>query len=133
VEYFDNVRSHLSADGLAVLNVYAPTEESRILSGVGTTWSATFPDAQWLRGPTANGMASHLLLGGPAVPIEPARIELARIPASIREGWRLYQHVNDLRPAPGVQPWTDDRAPIELLTDRAYRSRRPANAEQPAA
>jgi hypothetical protein len=78
-------------------------------------------------------MASHLLLGGPAVPIEAARIVLAEIPASIRAGWRLYQRVQDLSIAPGVQPWTDDRAPIELLTDRAYRSLRPANAERPAA
>jgi hypothetical protein len=132
IEFFENVRAHLSADGLAVLNVYAPAEESRMLSGVGATWSAAFQDAQWLRGPTANEMASHLLLGGPAVPIETARIALAQIPASIRAGWRLYQRVQDLSVAPGVQPWTDDRAPIELLTDRAYRSLRPANAEQPA-
>jgi spermidine synthase len=133
VEFFENVRSHLSADGLAVLNVYAPVEESRILSGIGATWSSAFPDAQWLRGPTANGMASHLLLGGPAVPIEATRVALADIPASIRAGWRLYQRVQDLPIAPGVQPWTDDRAPIELLTDRAYRSLRPANAKRPAA
>jgi predicted membrane-bound spermidine synthase len=133
VEFFENVRSHLSADGLALLNVYAPVEESRILSGISATWSSAFPQAQWLRGPTANGMASHLLLGGPAVPIDPARISLAQIPASIRAGWRLYQRVQDLSIAPGVQPWTDDRAPIELLTDRAYRSHRPANAERPAA
>lgn len=132
IEFFDNVRSHLSADGLAVLNVYAPTEQSRILWGIGTTWSTIFPDAQWLRGPTANGMASHLLLGGPAVPIEPERIAISQIPKSIRPGWRLYQNAQDLSITPGVQPWTDDRAPIELLTDRAYRSLRPANPERPA-
>ena len=90
VEFFANVRSHLSADGLAVLNVFAPAEQSRILSGIAATWSAVFPNAQRLRGPAANGLASYLLLGGPA-------------------------------------------APIELLTDRAYRSLRPANAERPAA
>jgi spermidine synthase len=133
IEFFENVQSHLSADGLAVLNVYAPAEESRILSGVGATWSAVFPRAQWLHGPAANGMASHLLLGGPAVPIKVARISIGQIPAPIRAGWRLYQRAQDLSIAPGVQPWTDDRAPIELLTDRAYRSRRPANAKRPAA
>jgi hypothetical protein len=133
IEFFENVHSHLSTDGLAVLNVYAPAEESRLLSGISATWLAAFPDAQWLRGPTANEMASHLLLGGPAVPIEPARIALGQIPASIRAGWRLYRRVQDLSIAPAVQPWTDDRAPIELLTDRSYRSLRPANAERPAA
>jgi spermidine synthase len=133
IEFFENVHSHLSADGLAVLNVYAPTEQSRILSGIGVTWSTVFPDAQWLRGPTANGMASHLLFGGPAVPIERAHIARTQVPASIRKGWRLYQRVENLPIAPDVQPWTDDRAPIELLTDRAYRSLRPANAERPAA
>jgi predicted membrane-bound spermidine synthase len=133
VEFFENVSSHLSADGLAVLNVYAPVKESRIVSGVSATWVAAFPDAQWLRGPTASGMASHLLLGGPAVPIETAHITRTHIPASIRAGWRLFQGARDLSIAPGVQPWTDDRAPIELLTDRAYRRLRPANAERPAA
>jgi len=132
VEFFDNVRSHLSAEGLAVLNVFAPAEKSRILSGIAATWSAIFPNAQWLRGPAANGLASHLLLGGPATPIDTAHIAANRIPAAIREGWRLYERVRDLPIAPDVQPWTDDRAPIELLTDRAYRSLRPANAERPA-
>jgi predicted membrane-bound spermidine synthase len=133
IEFFENVHSHLSADGLAVLNVYAPAEESRILSGIGATWVAAFPGAQFLRGYTANGMASHLLLGGPAVPIKIARISTARIPASIRDGWRLYRRAQDLSIAPGIEPWTDDRAPIELLTDQSYRSLRPANAERPAA
>jgi len=133
LEFFENVHSHLSADGLAVLNVYAPAGESRILSGISATWSAAFPDAQWLRGPTSYGMASHLLLGGPAVPIESSRIVIADIPASIRAGWQLYQRVQDLSIESGLQPWTDDRAPIELLTDQAYRSGRPANAERPAA
>ncbi len=133
VEFFDNVSSHLSAEGLAVLNVFAPAEKSRILSGIAATWSAIFPNAQWLRGPAANGLASHLLLGGPATPIDTAHIAANRIPAAIREGWRLYERVRDLPIAPDVRPWTDDRAPIELLTDRAYRSLRPANAERPAA
>jgi len=133
VEFFDNVRSHLSADGLAVLNVFAPAEQSRILSGISATWSAVFPNAQSVRGPAANGLASYLLLGGPAAPIDITHIAATRIPAAIREGWRLYERVRDIPIAPGVQPWTDDRAPIELLTDRAYRSLRPANPERPAA
>ena len=133
VEFFENVRAHLSPDGLAVLNVFAPAERSRILSGISATWLAIFPGAQWLRGPAANGLASHLLLGGPAVPIDIAHITTAQIPKPIRRGWRLYEGVQNLVVAPGVRPWTDDRAPIELLTDRAYRSLRPENPERPAA
>ena len=132
VEFFEDVRAHLTPEGLAVLNVYAPAQKSRILSGIGATWAVVFPRAQLLRGPASYGLASHLLFGGPAVPIDTARIALTQIPEPLRAGWRLFQRVRDLSLAPGVQPWTDDRAPIELLTDKAYRSLRPANAERPA-
>jgi hypothetical protein len=132
VEFFEDVRAHLSPGGLAVLNVYAPAPKSRILSGIGATWAAVFPRAQLLRGPAPNGLASHLLLGGPAVPIDSARFALNQIPEPLRAGWRLFERVQDLPVQADLQPWTDDRAPIELLTDRAYRSLRPPNSARSA-
>ena len=47
----------------------------------------------------------------------------------LRPAWSLFSRTRELRAHPEVAPWTDDRAPVELLTDRAYRSLRPKNAE----
>jgi hypothetical protein len=132
VEFFEDVRAHLAPGGLAVLNVFAPAQHSRILSGIGATWGAVFSGPQILRGPESMGLASHLLLGGPAVSIDLARIGLDQIPEPLRGGWGLFESVRSFPVEPNVQPWTDDRAPIELLTDRAYRSLRPPNAARSA-
>jgi predicted membrane-bound spermidine synthase len=132
LEFFEDVRAHLAPGGLAVLNVFSPARDSRILSGIGATWAAVFPGAQILRGPELLGLASHLLLGGPAVPIDTAQIGRDQIPEALRSGLELFERVEDVPAEPDVQPWTDDRAPIELLTDRAYRSLRPPNAARSA-
>jgi hypothetical protein len=114
------------------LNVFAPAKRSRILDGIGAAWSSAFSRVEILSGPASNGLASHLLFGGPAVPIDTRRYTLQQIPAPLRPGWSLLRHTQPLRTDPNVQPWTDDRAPIELLTDRAYRNLRPANASRSA-
>ena len=61
--------------------------------------------------------------------IDTERYAVARIPHALRGGWSLFARTRPLRAPPHEQPWTDDRAPVELLTDRAYRSLRPKNAE----
>ena len=128
-EFFEDVSGHLATGGLAVLNVFAPVKQSRILDGIGATWSAVFSRAQILAGHATNGLASHLLFGGPAVPIDTQRYALAQIPDSLRPGWSLLGRTQPLRTDPEMRPWTDDWAPVELLTDRAYRSLRPSNPE----
>jgi len=129
VEYFELARAHLAPGGLAVLNVYAPAGHSRLLDGIGATWLAAFDRAQILPGPVFDGLASHLLFGGPAVPIDPTRYSSSRIPRALRQSWSLFARVRPFRVEPDVRPWTDDHAPVELLTDRAYRRLRPKNAE----
>jgi hypothetical protein len=129
VEYFEEVRAHLSPGGLAVLNVFGPAGRSRLLDGLGASWSQVFPEPQILLGPEFDGMASHLLFGGPALPLDTKRYSLSEIPQAIRESWSLLQGVRAYRADPQVAQWTDDRAPVELLTDQAYRSLRPPNAE----
>jgi MFS family permease len=129
VEYFEDVRAHLAPGGLAVLNVFSSSERSRVLDGIAATWTAVFRDAQIIAGPATNGFASHLLFGGPAVPIDAQKFEPETIPPALRHGWALLGQTRTLRPPVDESPWTDDRAPVELLTDRAYRSLRPKNAE----
>lgn len=128
VEFFGDVRAHLTPGGMAVLNAFAPAGRSRVLDGISTTWEAVFPRAQILAGPEADGFASHLLFGGPAVPLQFGRDRAGQLPEQLRAGWELLSNqVADLVPEPGVRPWTDDRAPVELLTDHAFRRLRPPN------
>jgi predicted membrane-bound spermidine synthase len=129
VEYFEEVRAHLSSGGLAVMNVFGPAGRSRLLDGLGASWAHVFPNPQILLGPEFSGMASHLLFGGPAVPLDTRRHAYAEIPHAIRQAWKLLQGVRSYRADPEVALWTDDRAPVELLTDHAYRKLRPRNAE----
>ena len=129
VEYFEEIRAHLTPGGLAVLNVFGPAGRSRLLDGLGASWSHVFPDPQILFGPEFDGMASHLLFGGPALPLDTQRYTLAEIPQAIAGAWSLLQGVRAYRADPQVALWTDDRAPVELLTDHVYRSLRPRNAE----
>jgi len=129
VEFFEDVRAHLGPGGLAVLNVFAPTEHSRIVGGIGATWSRVFPRTEIFEGPAFDGLASHLLFGGPAVPVDTERYTIAQIPAPLRTGWAHLQRTREFRADPTVAVWSDDRAPVELLTDRAYRSLRPPNPD----
>jgi hypothetical protein len=129
VEFFEDVRKHLAPGGLAVLNVFAPARSSPVLDGVATTWLSVFPNAQMFVGPAADGFASHLLFGGPALPLDFFSTSLAQVPAVLRPAWQLLRRRTSrlALPANAGAPWTDDRAPVEWLTDRSFRSLRPPN------
>jgi hypothetical protein len=129
VEFFASVREHLSPGGVAALNVFAPSGSSRLLDGLRASWQAVFPEAAIWTGKAHAGFASRLLFGGPAVPLDFGRIRPAELPRPLRETWAaLRKNSYRVREEAHAVPWTDDRAPVELLTDRVYRSLRPANA-----
>jgi spermidine synthase len=129
LEFFQDVRKHLAPGGLAVLNVFAPARQSALLSGLAATWLGVFPAAQMFVGPPNYGFASHLLFGGPAVPLDFFSTSLARVPTVLRPGWQLLRRQTRRLelPTDAGAPWTDDRAPVELVTERAFRRIRPAN------
>jgi spermidine synthase len=129
VEFFEEVRDHLTPGGVAVVNAYTAAGPSPVLEGLSSTWTVVFPHAQLFVGPAANGFASHLLFGGPALPLDFHRIAPAQIPAALRGAWRLLRGgTRFLEPrAAAIRPWTDDRVPVELLTERAFRATRPPN------
>jgi spermidine synthase len=133
-EFFEEVRAHLTPGGIAVLNAFAPARPSALLDGLTATWLRAFPYAQRFAGPPADGFASYLLLGEAGAPVDFARVATARVPAPLRSGWELLQRrTRPLDPSSArVRPWSDDRSPVELLTDRAFRALRPATpAPQP--
>lgn len=128
VEFFAEVERRLTDTGLAVLNVFAPAGRSRILDGISRTWSHVFPRSQIFSGPEFSGFASRLLFGGPAVPVDFGAFRPEQLPPQLREAWRLLAaETHPLHADRRGVAWTDDRAPVELLTDRAFRSLRPPN------
>jgi spermidine synthase len=113
-EFFRLVRDHLTPGGIVVLNVAAVPDDKRLVSAIGGTLATEFPQVlawpalrfnSFLLGftkPLSSAERDRRLEGGPQA-LAPLRELLAR----------EARHVE-----PSKHPWTDDRAPVEWLTDR---------------
>jgi predicted membrane-bound spermidine synthase len=113
-EFFGLVREHLTPGGIVALNVATVPDDTRLVEAIGGTLAAELP--QVLAWPALRfntivlGLAEPLeqtervrrLRSGPT-DLAPLRELLARDAAPVEASGR---------------PWTDDRAPVEWLTDR---------------
>ena len=113
-EFFRLVREHLAPGGIVALNVATVPGDRRLVRGVGTTLSSEFP--QVLEWPA---LRFNTILLGLTVPLDKAerarRLEHGpRALASLRE--LLAKEALPL--VPSGRAWTDDRAPVEWVTDR---------------
>jgi Spermine/spermidine synthase domain len=113
-EFFRLVRDRLAPGGIVALNVAAVPDDKRLVAAVGGTLAAEFPQVvEW---PALRFNTIVLGLTEPLSREEMAR-RLANGPmdlASIRE--LLARDALPLEVS--ARPWTDDRAPVEWLTDR---------------
>ncbi len=113
-EFFALVRERLAPGGIVALNVAAVPDDKRLVRAIGGTLRAEFPQVfEWpalrfntivlgLTRPLAADELRRRLRAGPRA-IAPLRELLGR----------------DVRPLEAAgRPWTDDRAPVEWLTDR---------------
>jgi spermidine synthase len=113
-EFFRLVRERLAPGGVVALNVAGVPGDKRLVRAVGSTLAAEFPQVlEWpvlrfntivlgLTEPLAAGELARRLERGPRA-LAPLRELLAR----------------DARPLePSGRAWTDDRAPVEWVTDR---------------
>jgi spermidine synthase len=113
-QFFRLVRSRLRPGGVVALNVATVPGDHRLAEGIAGTLRTVFPQVlawQALK-------LSRLVLGFDR-PVSRARLQAAvdRTPARIRVLTRLL--AAHARPAaPSARPWTDDRAPVEWVTDR---------------
>jgi spermidine synthase len=113
-EFFRLVREHLTPGGIVVLNVETVPGDTRLVNGVGTTLASEFP--QVLEWPALH--FSTFLLGLSA-PLD-ARTRAQRLehgPAELASLRALLAR-NAHRLVPSGRAWTDDRAPVEWVTDR---------------
>jgi spermidine synthase len=113
-EFFALVRERLAPGGMVALNVAAVPDDKRLVDAIGSTLAAEFP--QVLEWPALRFNTIVLGLTEPLSEAERAE-RLANGPADLAPLRELL--ARDGRPLdPGERPWTDDRAPVEWVTDR---------------
>ena len=117
-ELFTGIREKLAPKGMAVLNVFAP-QESRAYHGLLATWRSVFDQVRTANGPVNDeGLQSNLFFAGPASSARvyaPLHGHLATELSWLRDNLKVAAVDHSLN------PWSDDRAPVELLSDRVYR------------
>jgi spermidine synthase len=113
-EFFRLVRDHLTPGGIVALNVAAVPDDKRLVNAVGGTLAAEFP--QVLAWPA---LRFNTFVLGFTQPLSRAalRARLASGPSDLAPLRTLL--AREATPIPvAAHPWTDDRAPVEWLTDR---------------
>jgi len=113
-EFFRLVRERLAPGGIVALNVAAVPGDRRLVNGIGRTVAVELPQVlQW------PALRFNTLVLGLTEALSPQELErrLASGPADLAPLRELL--ARDVRPpiASG-RPWTDDRAPVEWITDR---------------
>jgi spermidine synthase len=113
-QFFRLVRSRLRPGGIVALNVATVPGDHRLAGDVAGTLRTVFPQVLTWQALTLN----QLVLGFDR-PISRTRLRaaVARTPARIRVLTRLLAG-NARAAGPSAKPWTDDRAPVEWVTDR---------------
>jgi len=113
-EFFRLARSRLTPGGAIVLNVAVTPSDKRLAEGVSGTLATEFPLVL-----TWQALRFNQFVIGLDRP-EPRELlvrRLARGPAQLRAlSHLLARHMK--RALPSADPWTDDRAPVEWITDR---------------
>jgi len=113
-EFFRLVRDHLRPGGVVALNVAAVPDDKRLVDAVGGTLAADFPQVlQW------PALRFNTIVLGLTEPLaaDALRRRLGSGPADLASLRELL--AREARPMTvASRPWTDDRAPVEWLTDR---------------
>jgi spermine/spermidine synthase len=113
-QFFRLVMSRLRPGGIVALNVATASGDHRLAEGIAGTLRTEFPQVL-----TWQALKLNQLVLGFDRPVSRARLgaAVARTPQRIRVLTRLLaEHARAA--APSAEPWTDDRAPVEWVTDR---------------
>ena len=113
-EFFRLVRAHLRPDGAVALNVATTPQDKRLSDAVGTTLLTAFPQAWRWRALRFNDMLFAL-----REPVTRAKLEERAQAARGKLRLLLPLFASGLSDMHRTgEPLTDDRAPVEWLTDR---------------
>ncbi len=125
VEFFQEVRARLNPDGVAVVNVgQPPSGDDTLVNALATTMRVVFPQVfmiSTLDGTNVILVGTNRVVGDGVAHFE-ANARRMPIPAlQLVMGWSLFgtaQPIAEFTPDQArVQPFTDDRAPVEMLID----------------
>ncbi len=118
-EFFEQVRAHLLPEGVVVINVGRTPEDRRLIDGMVGTLSAVFPSVHVVDVPATFNTIVYATMQ----PTEPGNL-VANLDRLVRHGADpllvdvLVRTLANLQPTPESSVvFTDDRAPIELLTN----------------
>jgi spermidine synthase len=113
-EFFRLVRDHLESGGLVALNVAAVPDDKRLVRAVSGTLASEFPQVvEW------PALRFNTIVIGFTEPLSAGEMQrrLASGPKDLASLRALL--IREARPIEvSSRPWTDDRAPVEWLTDR---------------
>jgi spermidine synthase len=113
-EFFEAVREHLNPGGVVALNVASVPGDDLLSEAIGSTVLSAFPQAWRWKPLRFNelmlGLDRPLTRGQLAERVEGAPPEVASLVPLFQEGLEAVRSVE--------KPLTDDRAPVEWLTDR---------------
>jgi spermidine synthase len=113
-EFFQLVRARLRPGGIVAVNVATVPDDHRLAEGIGGTMATVFPEVLgW------QALRFNRLVVGMTRPQPPPVLErrLAGLPPGLRALGPLFA-AGVRRIAPAANPWTDDRSPVEWITDR---------------
>jgi hypothetical protein len=113
-EFFRLARSRLAPGGAIVLNVAAAPGDHRLAEGVSGTLATEFPLVLTWQALRFN----QFVIGLDREVVRPVLVSrLGHAPARLKSLAAML--ARDMKTvAPAADPWTDDRAPVEWLTDR---------------
>jgi hypothetical protein len=129
VEFFGEVRQHLTADGVAVVNAARPpSRDDRLVNAIATTMRDVFPQVFIMDTRGGDGRASNALIVGVNQPVGDGVAHFSASAAQMQHpalrtvmGWALHEGAGPVREFQPQQaqfaPFTDDRAPVEALID----------------
>jgi spermidine synthase len=113
-EFFALARKHLTPGGALALNVAATPSDRRLSDAIGTTLLTVFPQAWRWRALRFNDLLFAL-----RAPVTESELERRALRAPGQVALLLPLFRSRLEPLrPSGRPLTDDRAPVEWLTDR---------------
>jgi spermidine synthase len=118
-EFFEQVHSHLSADGLVMMNVFDPSPSARLLASIGATLRSVFPAVMKVRTSYGNYI---VLAFSEAVSISEVRrrLQSGEPGGAFRElAEGAASQIAEIPQSAGVQIFRDDRAPVEEITRHA--------------
>jgi spermidine synthase len=108
-EFFQLVRRRLNPGGIVALNVATTPDNHDLAEGIGGTLASVMPKAvAWQ--PLRFNQIVIGQNGEPTGSVRPTPSDVEPLVRDLRSNMRPIQASND--------PWTDDRAPVEWITDR---------------